>query len=50
SSYIENLKENLSNGFTATFGLLEELSHLDFFEEFKAFANSDIVEPEKFPL
>ncbi|CAG8669315.1 17563_t:CDS:2, partial [Dentiscutata erythropus] len=50
SSYIESLKLDLSNGRTTTFGLLEELNHPDFFEEFKAFANSDIMEPEKFPL
>ncbi|CAG8821439.1 38938_t:CDS:2, partial [Gigaspora margarita] len=49
-SYIENLRMDLSSERITTFGLLEELNHLDFFEEFKAFANSDIAEPEKFPL
>ncbi|CAG8604019.1 27396_t:CDS:2, partial [Dentiscutata erythropus] len=48
-SYIKALKEDLSNGHSNTFGPLEALSQRDFFEQFEAFANSDIVEPVKFP-
>ncbi|CAG8470318.1 25167_t:CDS:10 [Racocetra persica] len=48
--YIKLLKEDLFNGHSNTFELLEVLAHRDFFEEFKKFADSDISELAKFPL
>ncbi|CAG8745612.1 33559_t:CDS:2 [Gigaspora margarita] len=49
-SYIKLLKEDLSSGYLNTFGLSEALTHHDFFEEFEAFAGSDVAEPAKFHL
>ncbi|CAG8787821.1 9670_t:CDS:1, partial [Racocetra persica] len=49
-SYVKLLKEDLSNRRSTTFGLLEALSHYDFFEEFENFANSDNAELAKFSL
>ena len=40
----------MSKGHLTTFGLQEALTQHDFFEEFEAFANSEIAEPAKFPL